>query len=650
MVNSLAEQGVLFEEDFILRNCTSVTSIPDISLTELVANSWDAGAFNVYITIPKEEGEIISIEDDGIGMTHEEFQQRWMTLNYNRQKRQGKKVEFPDDVEGYQRIAYGRSGIGRHGMFCFSDSYTVETWRDGKCHKYDIAISSGKRPFSITNHEVFIKAGHGTKLSAYVHRRLPKAEEMEEIISARFLYDPRFIVRINGKSLDLSQHKGIHERKNVKLDDGTELTITVIDSSKTAKKSQQHGIAFWVGGRLVGKPSWSYGDFVFLDGRVKTAKRYTIVIQTDDIREEVLPDWSGFADSLKMRSVFRQLKKHIDESLLSVMSEQIKDTQLTVIEEMRDQLEELHVYGQREVSLFIEEVTSKQPVISQDFLKTAIEAVINIEKSRRGEQLLSIIGKMSPDDIDKLTTLLKNWDINDILMVIDEIDRRIIVIEAISRLQDDKTVDELRTLHPLVLNARWLFGSQYDSPMFVSNSALSTVLKQLFNKSEQDKEYAEHLRRRPDIVVLKESTIKAVCTDRLDVESEIYKPDQILIIELKRGGFKITDKEFQQASYYTRQIRRSCVLHKKAEIHTFLVGSQIGDVDTYAKTDSGIIAVVTYGQLVETASQKLFRLRDSLKKHYDSLEDKSIVEQALGQYTQTKMTLNIGKQNNVPES
>ena len=366
---------------------------------------------------------------------------------------------------------------------------------------------------------------------------------------------------------------------------------------------------------------------------------------TGERREEVLPDWSGFADSLKMRSVFKQLKKHIDESLLSVMSEQIKDTQLTVIEEMREQLEDLHIYGQREVSLFIEEVTTKQPVISQDFLKTAIEAVINIEKSRRGEQLLSIIGKMSPDDIDKLTILLKNWDINDILTVIDEIDRRIIVIEAISRLQDDKTVDELSTLHPLVLNARWLFGSEYDSPMFVSNSALSTVLKQLFNVSEQDKEYVENLRRRPDIVVLNESTIKTVCTDRLDTESGIFKPDQILIIELKRGGFKITDKEFQQASYYTRQIRRSCVLHKKAEIHTFLVGSQIGDVDIYAKTESGIIEVVTYGQLVETASQKLFRLRERLKKHYDSLEDKSLVEQALGQYTQMKMTLDSGEGN-----
>ena len=328
-MNSLAVQDVLFEDDFILRSCTSITSIPDISLTELVANAWDAGALNVSIIIPEEEGEIISIEDDGIGMTNEEFQQRWMTLNYNRQKRQGRKVVFPAGIEGYQRVAYGRNGVGRHGMLCFSNTYTVETWRDGKCHKYDIAISSGRNPFIITNRDTYVKTGHGTKLSTYINKHLPKADEMAEIISARYLYDPHFIVKINGKTIDLSEHKGIHEIKTIKLDNGAEATITVIDSSKTAKKSQQHGIAFWVGGRLVGKPSWSYGDFVFLDGRVKAAKRYTIVIQTDDIRDEVLPDWSGFADSLKMGSVYLQLKKHIDESLLSVMSDQIKDERAT---------------------------------------------------------------------------------------------------------------------------------------------------------------------------------------------------------------------------------------------------------------------------------------------------------------------------------
>ena len=174
MVNidgALNSSGVQFEEGYIFKNNRSITTTPDLALTEFVANAWDAGAYNVWISIPDEETEEIAIEDDGTGMTDDEFCQRWMTLNYDRQKRQGRIVKFPKGVESYKRIAYGRNGIGRHGMFCFADHYAIETWTNGTCNKYDIAVSSGTEPFTIINHSVYLKEGHGTRISAYVHRQ-----------------------------------------------------------------------------------------------------------------------------------------------------------------------------------------------------------------------------------------------------------------------------------------------------------------------------------------------------------------------------------------------------------------------------------------------------------------------------------------------
>ena len=491
---------VLFEEDYIFRTNRTITSTPDIALTEFVANAWDAGAFNVQIIIPSESGDAISIEDDGIGMSDEEFRQRWMTLNYNRQRRQGNMVVFPDDVESYARIAYGRNGVGRHGMLCFADHYTVETWKNGISNKYDIAVSAGNEPFVITHHLSIEKQGHGTKISAYLNRRLPDADAMTEIISARFLYDPKFMVSINGKTVDLLNCKGIYEQKDILLENGINLHLTIIDLSKTAMKSQQHGIAFWISGRLVGNPSWTYGNFQFLDGRFKAAKRFTFIVQTDDLIDEVLPDWTGFIDSDRIKYVYAQFKKHVDEFILSIMSEQIKDIQLSVIDEMRDELETLEPYSQRGISSFLENVTMKSPMISSDYLKTAVEAIITIEQSKKGELLLRQLSAMSPEDIDKLSGLLENWDIDDILSVLNEIDRRIITIEAISHVYEDKNTDELHTLHPIVLNARWLFGSEFDSPMFISNSALNTVVKTLFKDSDYDLSNITNPRKRPDIV------------------------------------------------------------------------------------------------------------------------------------------------------
>lgn len=48
-------------------------------------------------------------------------------------------------------------------------------------------------------------------------------------------------------------------------------------------------------------------------------------------------------------------------------------------------------------------------------------------------------------------------------------------------------------------------------------------------------------------------------------------------------------------------------------------------------SESRIVDVVTYGQLVETANMKLFGLRETLEEHYKTLDEESLVEKALKQ-------------------
>lgn len=67
-------QGSKFEKDFIERTYASIVSDISIAFSELVANSWDAGATSVLITLPDKKGDFIVIEDNGSGMTDKEFQ------------------------------------------------------------------------------------------------------------------------------------------------------------------------------------------------------------------------------------------------------------------------------------------------------------------------------------------------------------------------------------------------------------------------------------------------------------------------------------------------------------------------------------------------------------------------------------------------
>ncbi len=632
--------SIKFEEDYIFRNNRSITSSPDIALTELVANAWDAGASTVDITIPIEDESHISITDDGCGMSEDEFMERWMTLNYNRAKHQGKEVTFPPDmqIENKKRIAYGRNGVGRHGMLCFSDRYSVETWRDGIGMRFVIGVTSGDEPFSIVSKEQIKKDGHGTTISAYVSRNNPDIDSIKDILSARFIYDPQFVLRVNGEELTLSSSDDDVQNIEVVTEDKVKLSISIVDSTKTAHISRRHGVAFWVGGRLVGNPSWSYRKWQFLDARYKIAKRYTIIVQTEDIIDDVLPDWTGFYDTAKMDNVYSEVNKVITELVSDVMEEQVTDLKREVIDEKRRDLEGLSISEKREISSFMDMVTKENPMVATEFLQTSVEALMHIQQAKKGTELLSQLSAMSPEELDSLADLLKAWDINDVINVIDEIDRRILVVEAISRVYENKNTDELHTLHPLVLNAKWLFGAEFDSPMFVSNRALNTVVKSLFKESEYDLGAIANPRKRPDIVCLNGSTLRTVCTERRDIEAgEIMKPDQILIIELKRGGFEIGAAEVAQAENYVRQIKKSGVLHKESFIHAFVVGAKIGDIDAHREPTSGVIDVVTYGALVDTAKIKLFGLKDKLEEHYNSIGDESLVERALKEPVQMSL-------------
>ena len=547
-------------------------------------------------------------------------------------------MAFPQDAEPSKRIAYGRNGIGRHGMLCFADRYIVETWKDGTCNTYEIAISQGDAPFRIAMQTTTEREGHGTIIRTCVSRHLPDANAMADILSARFLYDPKFVVRINGIQLDLSNHKGVILSKDFSPTPNVCLQITVVDSQKTAAKSQQHGIAFWISGRLVGQPSWSYGKISFLDGRFKAAKRYTIIIKTDDLIDDVLPDWSGFIDSDYMNSIYCAIKSEVDSFIKDIMKDHLTEMRMDVIKDVQDDLEKLNVSGQRNISAFIEKVTDANPVFSPEHLQSAVEALISIEKAKKGEVLLGQLSQMTPEQLDKLSELLSAWNVDDIATIIGEIDRRIVIIEAIKRVYDDNSTEELHTLHPLILNSRWLFGAQYDSPMFVSNSTLTTVIKSLFKNDDYDLEELNNPRRRPDIVCLKQYSLKAVCTERVDlVDGEIMKPDQILVIEVKRGGFEITDQEVNQVEFYVRQIKKALTLHRSATIHAYVVGAKLGDIDIEKTTSSGHIHAITYGQLVDTASTKLFRLKERLQDHYNAMGQKSIVEQALMESKQLRL-------------
>lgn len=183
-------QPSLFEEDYLLRELGQVAHVPQVALTELVANAWDAGATRVDLILPGEIGGRLTVTDNGHGMTPAQFKKRWMTLRYDRLKHQGPNVEFPTGRSARPRRAYGRNGVGRHGLLCFADAYEVQTWRDGVLATFVVGTGSGPSPFVLHSETLDQREGSGTQLAVSVMRKLPDADEVLTVLAARFVHDP----------------------------------------------------------------------------------------------------------------------------------------------------------------------------------------------------------------------------------------------------------------------------------------------------------------------------------------------------------------------------------------------------------------------------------------------------------------------------
>ena len=93
------------------------------ALAEIISNSYDADAENVAITLTEDEGvpKEIKIEDDGIGLSFDEIQGKFLVIGRNR------RVEGDLPSEKFNRLPTGKKGLGKLALFGLAKKITVLT-------------------------------------------------------------------------------------------------------------------------------------------------------------------------------------------------------------------------------------------------------------------------------------------------------------------------------------------------------------------------------------------------------------------------------------------------------------------------------------------------------------------------------------------
>ncbi len=161
-------------------------------LTEVVANAWDADAENVAINVDQEEKRI-EIVDDGVGMTFQDMNDKYLRVGYRRRDEDNETGKFTKKG----RPVMGRKGLGKLSLFSIAEIIEVQSTKDGQYHGCRILVDgireSLKRnqqsyqPDALSQDEITVHKGTKILLNAVKRQRLgARIKALRKRLARRF--------------------------------------------------------------------------------------------------------------------------------------------------------------------------------------------------------------------------------------------------------------------------------------------------------------------------------------------------------------------------------------------------------------------------------------------------------------------------------
>ncbi|MEJ5136969.1 MULTISPECIES: ATP-binding protein [Acinetobacter] len=205
---------------------------PTNVIAELVSNSWDALAENVFIDLVAKQGSPIGIlvTDDGTGMTSDEIINNWLIIAKTKKGSRSK-------IENSTRKPMGRKGIGKLAPFGVAKQVELITLKNGKLnwlsldYRHLTEQTNQDKPYEIYKPKVYFNdAENFTIEQAKEVLDNFKDEELKDKISTRLkkLINSKHGTIIIGHDLSLTR---VVTTETLKKSLGRRFTITLDDNN-----------------------------------------------------------------------------------------------------------------------------------------------------------------------------------------------------------------------------------------------------------------------------------------------------------------------------------------------------------------------------------------------------------------------------------
>ena len=539
------------------------STLPPV-IGELVANAWDANATRIEITIPEtpidEHTSEITIVDDGIGMSDGDIRQKYLIIGRDRREDEGSDRTPPP----LNRPIMGRKGIGKFSAFGIAKEIEIESVRDDHCSRfvmnYDAMLQSAKqRRAEFPPLQPSGQVTSGTvitlrKITKFRNRRI-SLSTLRRGLARRFAVvgsQSNFDIVINGapitvKERDLQRlldtdadgerYLWNYREEEIEPNTGWKVSgwIGALDRTTPNLDGVDRGISIMARGKLVQEPflfhavvgqqyalSYLVGELhaEFVDGLEDTigTNRNALVWDTD--ANTKLMDWG----KSEVNRIAREWAKKRSED----NERSLQDNKL--YQEFRAKASDTG--NRRALDLadkLVRQVISKNPTADAAEIEPVIQNSLDFIEFDAFLEIAQDLADSDLEDIGRIFNLFQEWEIVEAKEMSRVTEGRITAIEKLERLIEQNAL-EVPTLHNFLKEFPWVIDPRWT--LVDDEVQYSKVLRQHFPEREDLPEGD----RRIDFLCVRESR-------------------NLVVVEIKRPGKKVSETELQQIERYVAFMR-----------------------------------------------------------------------------------------------
>ena len=524
-------------------------------LAELVANSYDADASNVSISLPDviDENSVITISDNGVGMSTEDLQKKFLYIGRDRR--------LDGDRTLGNRLVIGSKGIGKLAGFGIAERIHVSTRHDGVLSTISIDREALEAVDELTKHPFDIAVtktdtANGTSISlCQLHPRLhlPNADVVRRHLHHAMPIGPNFSVSVNEVECTAEDIHGEKSQFSQAIEGIGEVTgFYIIANVRQAAP----GLAVRVRGRLVQEPSLfgldtrSHGFFTaekiageinaeFLDPENPAVERHDLIKTSRDgflEDSEVVKRFNEWAAAF-----VKQVVQGIDRGETEKRTKSLMESP-----EVKQRIDALPPHVRGTASMVVRGIIAKLKTASDEDAKNLIEWILRYYESNVLKELMNAIISADIQEAEKLAGLVSEWGLTQLNSVAGIIETQISIIGRLEELVASDKSHEV-DLHKLIESNLWLVHEGLE--LWSSDKPLKTLLD-----GHLDDLYRESMDIRPDLV----------CRSR-------DSGNVAVILEFKRPKEDIKMKHVTQALEYEGIIKQH---RPNIQFTTYVVGRQ----------------------------------------------------------------------------